>query len=69
MAITTIYSHIAVVMVQQILGVAGMGIMAAGAGELLVRLKWIFGFSYWVPFANETGNDMAARGLDRKSVV
>jgi len=60
MAITTIHSHIAVVMVQQILSVAGMGIMAAGARELLVRIKWIFGFSYRVPFADETGNDMAA---------
>ena len=60
MAIIAIESHVAVVMVQQILCVAGMGIMAAGASELLVRIKWIFNFSYRVSFAEEACNDMGA---------
>jgi len=63
MAMTAIYSHIAVVMVQQILSIAGMRIMATCAGKLPVRIKRIFDSSYRVPFAEETGNDMGARGL------
>lgn len=57
---TAIYSHITVVMVQQILHIAGMGIMATGTGEFPGRIKRIFDPSYRVPFAGETCNDMGA---------
>lgn len=60
MAKTAIDTHIAVVMVQQILGVAGMGIMAAGTGELPIRFRGMFDPSYRVPLAEETGKDMGA---------
>ena len=60
MAIIAIYSHVAVVVFQQILGIAGMGIMAAGAGKFPFRIKWIFYSSYRVPFTEETCNNMGA---------
>lgn len=38
-----------------------MGIMAAGAGELPVRIKRMFDSSYRVPFPEKTSDNMGSR--------